>query len=147
MTAASPTVPRGASKLRVPNLRWVRRGVSLVALLALWQISVKPGLPDDRTLASPYEVASAFGDLVSDGTLGHHLLISLRRAALGLLFGGVLAVVLAALTGLSRFAEEVFDAPIQMARRCPPLGLGLLLIRGSGTGEERKTLLVALGRS
>jgi sulfonate transport system permease protein len=145
MTAASPTISRGGSKLRLPNLRWVRRGVSLVALLALWQVSVNAGWLDDRTLASPTEVASAFGDLVSEGTLGHHLLISLRRAALGLLFGGVLAVVLAALTGLSRFAEEVFDAPIQMARTLPHLGLVPLFILWFGIGEEPKIVLVALG--
>jgi sulfonate transport system permease protein len=141
MTTAVPVLPRGKRL----NLRWARRGVSLIALIVAWQISVDVGWLDDRTLASPLEVASAFGDLVADGTLGHHLLISLRRAAIGLVLGGVLAVGLAALTGLSRFAEEVLDAPIQMARTLPHLGLVPLFILWFGIGEQPKILLVALG--
>src|SRR4051794_13796651 len=133
MTAASPTTASppatgGVSELRRPTLRWGRRGVSLLAIVALGQVSVNAGWLADRTLASPLEVASAFGDLVADGTLGHHLLISLRRAAIGLLLGGVLAVVLAALTGLFRLAGEGFDAPRQIARTVPHLGAGAPVI-------------------
>jgi sulfonate transport system permease protein len=142
---SGPRTAGGAKLVRGSRLRWLRRGVSVVVLLALWQLAVSLGWLSDRTLASPAEVASAFGTLVSDGTLAHHLLISLRRAVLGLALGGSLAVVLAALTGLSRLAEDVFDAPIQMARTLPHLGLVPLFILWFGIGEQPKVLLVALG--
>src|ERR1700712_1577146 len=122
--------------VRGSRWRWMRRGVSVLALVALWQLAVKLGWLSDRTLASPAEVASAFAGLLADGTLAHHLVISLRRAALGLALGGSLAVVLAAVTGLSRLAEDVLDAPIQMARTLPHPGLAALFILLVGLGEQ-----------
>ncbi|MEV4695492.1 ABC transporter permease, partial [Micromonospora echinospora] len=83
--------------------------------------------------------------LARDGTLGVHLLDSLTRAALGLLIGGGLALVLGAAAGLLRLGDDLVDPPVQMARMLPHLGLVPLLIIWVGIGESLKVTLVALG--
>nr|WP_239542532.1 ABC transporter permease subunit [Micromonospora terminaliae] len=70
---------------------------------------------------------------------------SLTRAALGLLIGGGLALVLGAAAGLLRLGDDLVDPPVQMARMLPHLGLVPLLIIWVGIGESLKVTLVALG--
>ncbi|MEV0459368.1 ABC transporter permease subunit, partial [Catellatospora methionotrophica] len=83
--------------------------------------------------------------LTAEGTLAVHLLDSLQRAALGLVIGGGLALLLGAVAGLLRVGDDMVDPPVQMARMLPHLGLVPLLIIWVGIGEELKITLVALG--
>ena len=62
-----------------------------------------------------------------------------------MLFGLSAAVVAALVSGLFRWGEDIIDAPIQMLRTIPVVGLIPLLIIWFGIGEEPKVILISLG--
>ncbi|MFE8941280.1 ABC transporter permease [Streptomyces sp. NPDC007872] len=140
----SLTPARGSGRgFSVP--RWLRRAVGPVLLLLLWQLSSSAGVLPADVLASPGTVARAGGELIGDGTLPHAMGISLRRVAVGLLLGGAVGIALALVSGLSRLGEDLVDAPVQMLRTVPWVGLIPLFIIWLGIGEAPKVALIALG--
>ncbi|MGW4701231.1 ABC transporter permease [Streptomyces sp. NPDC004285] len=125
--------------------RWLRRTAGPVLLLVLWQASSAAGILPADVLASPGTIARAAGALVGDGTLPTAMGVSLRRVAVGLLLGGVVGIALALVSGLSRLGEDLVDAPVQMLRTVPWVGLIPLFIIWLGIGEAPKVALIALG--
>ncbi|MEU8683521.1 ABC transporter permease [Streptomyces sp. NPDC048611] len=125
--------------------RWLRRTVGPVALLVLWQGLSASGALEEDILASPGTIAATAGDLVSDGTLPSAMLVSLQRVAVGLMLGGVIGVVLALASGLSRLGEDLVDATVQMLRSVPWVGVIPLFIIWLGIGEAPKIALISLG--
>ncbi|MFF5388329.1 ABC transporter permease [Streptomyces sp. NPDC013012] len=135
---------RGAG--RGPSVpRWLRRAVGPALLLLLWQLSSSAGVLPPDVLASPGTIARAGGELIVDGTLPNAMGVSLRRVAVGLLLGGAVGIALALVSGLSRLGEDLVDAPVQMLRTVPWVGLIPLFIIWLGIGEAPKVALIALG--
>ncbi|ADP81798.1 ABC transporter permease [Pseudofrankia inefficax] len=130
---------------RRPVPKSLRRLLGPVLLVAFWQLGSSTGLIQPDILAGPWTVLHTGYSLAADGTLGHNLAISLRRVALGLLFGVAAAVVLAVVAGLFQLGEDLVDAPVQILRAVPILGLVPLAILWFGIGEHVKVFLVALG--
>ncbi|MEU0079309.1 ABC transporter permease [Micromonospora tulbaghiae] len=145
--AAPAVVPDRATprRSRVRASRRWRRAVSPLVLVLGWEVAARTGLLAAEKLPAPSAVLATGWRLARDGTLGVHLLDSLTRAALGLLIGGGLALVLGAAAGLLRLGDDLVDPPVQMARMLPHLGLVPLLIIWVGIGESLKVTLVALG--
>ncbi|CAL9321432.1 ABC transporter permease [Streptomyces sp. SudanB182_2057] len=138
-----PVVPASTRRARVP--RWLRRTTGPLLLLALWQLLSAAGVLTPDVLASPGRIAHVGWDLVSDGSLPSAMATSLRRVALGLLFGTVTGTGLALLAGLFRIGEDLVDAPVQMLRTVPFVGLIPLFIIWFGIGEAPKTAIITLG--
>jgi len=120
---------------------WLLVGLLLVA----WQVGAAHGFIASRLLPAPSLVVAAGWRLALSGELGHHALISTRRALLGLLIGGGAGLVLGLVNGLLRPAERLLDTPLQMLRNIPHLALIPLVIVWFGLGEEAKVFLVAIG--
>lgn len=127
---------------RIP--RWALKTLSPIVLIALWQVLSSVGILEDDTLASPLTIAQTAADMWSDGTLQSAVLTSVFRVVVGLAIGSVAALVLATLAGLFRVGEDVIDAPMQMLRTVPVIGLIPLLIIWFGIDEQPKIILVAL---
>ena len=127
--------------------RWppVRRFLSPLALVLLWQAASAAGLLPARTLASPLQILATGWGLLASGELPWHLAVSLGRVAAGLAIGLAAGAGLALVAGLSRLGEDVVDAPVQMLRTLPFLALVPLFILWFGIGETPKIALVALG--
>jgi sulfonate transport system permease protein len=122
-----------------------RRATVPLLLVALWQVASWAGWLDSATLASPMQVWHAFTDRWSSGELWPSILTSLRRVLLGLAIGVSIGTILGLAAGLSRVGEELVDAPLQMLRALPFLGLMPLLIVWLGIGEGVKVGLVVIG--
>lgn len=137
--STAPTTPKRSV------LPLLRRALVPVALVVVWQVLSWVGVLDSSTLASPIQVGRVFGDLSSSGELWPSVLVSLRRVAIGLLIGVSIGTVLGLVAGLSRVGEELVDAPLQMLRALPFLGLLPLLIVWLGIGEAIKIGLVVIG--
>ncbi|GAA4615389.1 ABC transporter permease [Saccharopolyspora hordei] len=127
---------------RVP--RWVFKLVSPIALLVLWQVLSSTGVLSDDTLAAPATVAETAVEMWGEGRLQEAIVASVQRVAAGLAIGVLAAVVLATLSGLFRRGEDLIDAPMQMLRTVPVIGLIPLLIIWFGIGEQPKIVLIAL---
>ncbi|QNK83612.1 ABC transporter permease [Nakamurella sp. PAMC28650] len=128
---------------RIPRI--VSKAISPVALVGLWQVASSQGWLSDNTLASPARVLSKAKELLGTGELQSAISASATRVGFGLLFGLSAALVLAVVSGLFRWGEDLVDAPIQMLRTIPVVGLIPLLIIWFGIGEEPKIVLIALG--
>lgn len=70
---------------------------------------------------------------------------SLQRVAFGLLLGTVVGTGLALVSGLFRIGEDIVDAPVQMLRTVPFVGLIPLFIIWFGIGEAPKVAIITLG--
>ncbi|MEU7427434.1 ABC transporter permease [Streptomyces sp. NPDC040750] len=138
-----PVTPFSTRRTRVP--RWLRRTSGPLLLLALWQVLSSSGVLTSDVLASPGRIAQVGWDLVSDGSLPSAMATSLRRVAFGLLFGTVIGTGLALVSGLFRVGEDLVDAPVQMLRTVPFVGLIPLFIIWFGIGEAPKTAIITLG--
>ncbi|MCT9078879.1 ABC transporter permease [Streptomyces fulvoviolaceus] len=138
-----PIVPTSSRRTRVP--RWLRRTTGPVLLLVLWQLLSATGVLTADVLASPGRIAQVAGDLIADGSLADAMTTSLQRVAFGLLFGTLIGTGLALVSGLFRIGEDVVDAPVQMLRTVPFVGLIPLFIIWFGIGETPKIAIITLG--
>lgn len=149
-TAAAIVAPRRASPRRDPRrprrgVAAARRAVSPVALLVAWQLASTSGLlPEDR-LAPPLQILEAMAAEWRAGTLQDATVISVQRVVAGFAVGAAVALVLAAVAGLSRIGDDVVDPPMQMLRTVPHFGLLPLLVLWMGIDEAPKVTLIALG--
>ena len=145
--AASPTSARTRSRPRTRRSRFsfLRRWVSPVLIVGVWQLLSSAGVIDERTIASPQQIASTAVDLVQAGTLGTATLVSLQRVGLGFLIGSLIGLSLAIVAGLNRLGEDALDPPMQMLRTLPHFGLIPLFIIWMGIGEAPKIALIAMG--
>ncbi|MEU6141182.1 ABC transporter permease [Streptomyces sp. NPDC047081] len=139
----TPIVPASARRTRVP--RWLRRTTGPVLLLVLWQLLSATGVLTADVLASPGRIAQVGWDLTADGSLPGAIGTSLQRVAGGLLLGTVIGTGLALVSGLFRVGEDLVDAPVQMLRTVPFVGLIPLFIIWFGIGEAPKIAIITLG--
>jgi sulfonate transport system permease protein len=140
---AAPAAP--AARRRRPRLPDLRRWLSPIALIALWQVSSATGLLPPDKLSSPWTVLQAGIETARSGELGDAFAVSIGRVGLGFLIGASIAVFLGVVAGLSNWGNVLIDPPVQMLRTLPFLGLIPLFILWFGIGEEPKIILVALG--
>ena len=116
-----------------------------LAVLLGWQIASDTGWLSVRTMPSPLGVLRAGVTLGANGELVQHVLVSCRRALIGLVIGGSLGFAFGLLNGLSRAAEMLLDTSLQMLRNIPHLAIIPMVILWFGIGEQAKIFLVAVG--
>ena len=143
--AAPPPTQARRRRTRPPRLSFLRRWVSPIVIVAVWQVLSSTGLLTEDTIASPAQIATAAADLIAEGTLQSAILASLQRVGIGFLIGASIGLVVAVAAGLSRLGEDALDPPMQMLRTLPHFGLIPLFITWFGIGESPKLALIAMG--
>jgi sulfonate transport system permease protein len=114
-------------------------------LLALWQVIVNLGVYSRSQLPAPLDVVAALRELADIGLLWPNVSASLERVAVGFAVGGVVAILVGLVVGLSRQAEELLAPTLQAIRAVPSLAWVPLLILWLGIGEGPKLTLIAIG--
>ncbi|MEU5153735.1 ABC transporter permease [Glycomyces sp. NPDC021274] len=145
--AASGRASRPRGRRRLGPGRAIPFGylIGPLLLLGVWCWGSAQGWIDPRVLSAPWTVATTAWDLWESGRLGPDLLVSTRRFALGLAFGVAAGLVLAVVSGLSRWGEAIVDGPVQLKRSIPNLALLPLLLLWFGIDERMKIITIALG--
>jgi sulfonate transport system permease protein len=146
-TATLPSRPSGP-----PGLRRLGLGAPLawgwvlgpLLLVLYWTVLSATGWLDPRVLPAPWTAVTAGIELIRDGRLQDNLAISAWRAAQGLLFGTVVGVGLALLSGLSLLGGYVIDGLVQLKRGIPVLALIPFMILWFGVGEGMKVTVIAV---
>ncbi len=143
---APDTQRQGTRTQRVGSrMSWLRRWVSPVAILVIWQLLSTSGILTEDVLASPLQILATAVELLADGTLQSATATSITRVLWGFLIGGSVGLVLATVAGLTRIGEDAVDPPMQMLRTLPHFGLIPLFIVWMGIGETPKIALIAMG--
>ncbi|QDZ39519.1 nitrate ABC transporter permease [Euhalothece natronophila Z-M001] len=136
----SPQATTQASWLKNKNIQALLAFLaSLAALLILWEVGEALGLfaslipSASETLVDFWEwISDPFYDFgPNDKGIGWHLLVSLRRVAIGFILGSLIAIPVGIAVGLSQVASKAIDPYVQLFKPVSPLawlplGLGLL---------------------
>lgn len=124
---------------------WGTGAIIPAVTIILWQLAGSTGLISAQFLPTPLSIARAFTGLLVTGELTHHLGVSMGRAGIGFLIGGVLGLLFGVLTGLFRSAEYVLDPSVQVLRLVPHLAIAPLIILWFGFGEMSKVVIILTG--
>ncbi|MEK4353284.1 ABC transporter permease [Paenibacillus sp. FSL R5-0475] len=124
---------------------WGTGAIIPVVTIVIWQLAGSTGLISAQFLPTPLSIARAFTGLLVTGELTHHLGVSMGRAGVGFLIGGVLGLLFGVLTGLFRSVEYVLDPSVQVLRLVPHLAIAPLIILWFGFGEMSKVVIILTG--
>lgn len=119
--------------------------LSPLALLAVWEITVRIGVLDERFFPAPTNIVSTLVGMVESGELLTNTWISLRRMFLGMVVGGVPALLLGLVMGLYRPIRIAVDPLIAATYPIPKSAILPLLLLIFGLGEGSKIAMVAIG--
>ena len=117
------------------------RLAALVLFLLLWEGAVASGWANAFWISSPSKIALRAFELVVNGELMRHTLITLTEAFAGLLTGTIVGVLLGLLLGSSRTVGQVAEPFIMAVNSLPRVALAPLLVMYVGIGFASKFLL------
>jgi NitT/TauT family transport system permease protein len=121
--------------------------VAIAAFLGAWEVLPRAGVVD-RTFLVPFsEVASAWWDLLTAGTLGDHVRASMQRALAGFGIAVAVAVPLGLLIGWHATVGRILNPLLEIFRNTAPLALLPVFVLILGIGETSKIAMVVYGCS
>ncbi|WP_083885616.1 nitrate ABC transporter permease [Synechococcus sp. PCC 7336] len=113
--------------------------ISLSGLLIVWELGARLGLFSQLMPSASTTITEFWGWITdpfydfgpNDKGIGWHLLVSLRRVAIGFAVGSAIAIPVGILVGLSEVASKAIDPYVQLLKPVSPLawlpiGLGVL---------------------
>ena len=118
---------------------------SPIALFALWEIASRAHWIDPRFFPAPSSIAGTFGTLLADGSLWVNTLTTLERLAIGIVVGGVPALLIGLAMGLYRPVYAIVDPLISATYPIPKSAILPLILLVFGLGEPSKIAMVAIG--
>lgn len=119
---------------------WIFPGL----ILAVWQAFGHFGWIDPVLLPTPTQVLAELWTMLRSGLLATHLAVSAQRVVFGFASGVLVAVVLGAVTGYSRFWRSLIDPTIHALRTIPGLAWIPMFILWFGIDEGSKIGLIGL---
>lgn len=114
-----------------------------VGALILWEVGMRAGNVQSDSLAAPSQIAAAFWQALTDGTIPRRTGETLRTALTGLALGGGLAVVVSIILGLVPAAARLMQFSIEVVRPIPAVALIPVAIMTLGFGYSMGIALVA----
>ncbi len=113
---------------------WFRTAAAVLFWLLVWQITAQE-VGSVLLLPAPYAVFRRLGELAVTADFWQTALLSLGRVALGLLWGTVLGVALAALSCAFRWADALLSPAIGVIRATPVASFILLVLLWTQRGQ------------
>ncbi|MBY9082013.1 ABC transporter permease [Paenibacillus sp. HN-1] len=123
---------RGKRKHR-RNVRLVQTGL-LLLFFGLWEVAARQGWIDRLLFSSPSRVWDQLLKSALDGSLWHHLGITVWETAAGFVLGTLVGTLLAALIWWSPFLSAVLDPYMVVFNSMPKVALGPIFIVMFGAG-------------
>ena len=118
---------------------------SPLGLLLIWEIAGRLGLVDVRFFPVPSSIIGAMAWMIMSGELIEHVLISLQRIGLGFLLGGIPAILIGVIMGISRPVRALVDPLIVATYPIPKSAILPFILLIFGLGEMSKVVMVAIG--
>ena len=140
MAAGGLQAARPASK--PGHSRWVAPTLTVVAVLAVWQLVCSVGLVPSFLLPSPVQVVQA---LVADASLlAGHAVVTVEEAVIGLVLGVAVGFAVAVLMDRFELVYRALDPLITISQTIPTVAIAPLLVLWFGYDLLPKVLLVVL---
>jgi NitT/TauT family transport system permease protein len=119
--------------------------LTILGLLALWQLVADLGLVSQLVLPGPWRILRALWAMAQTGELWLHVATSLRRLVLGWTIGAAAGIVLGLLIGISSLARSIGIPIVAALFPIPKIAMLPLFILWFGIGEPSKVATIALG--
>ncbi|KPL06308.1 ABC transporter permease, partial [bacterium SM23_57] len=118
--------------------------ISILGSLFLWQVVVYLGGYPAFILPAPLHVGERFLEVLLDGSLIRHSLVTLGEVASGLGIGLSMAVLLGYWLAKLRWLERILSPYIVASQSIPIVAIAPLLVIWFGPGVISKILVTAL---
>jgi ABC-type nitrate/sulfonate/bicarbonate transport system permease component len=118
---------------------------SPVGLLLTWELAAQLHFIDVRFFPAPSSIIRALLTTAESGELLENTTISLQRLVLGFMLGGLPALVLGVVMGISRPIRAFVDPLIAATYPIPKSSILPLILLIFGLGEMSKVMMVAIG--
>lgn len=105
-----------------------------VAVVADWELCTRAGILDEFFFSTPSDIATKVIGWFATGYIWEHLRITLMEAALALVIGGVLGLVIGFLLARVEFLAAVFDPYIKILNPLPRVVLAPIFLLWFGLG-------------
>ena len=112
-------------------------------LFLLWWYASAQHWFAPQLLVPPHKVYDTFSTLAAGGDLQDNLLITLRRLAIGFVWGGLLGIACGTLLAVNRVFSDYVRPLFDILRQVPTLTLIPILILLIGIDEPLKVVVVA----
>ncbi len=119
--------------------------ISPIALLVIWEICAKQGWIDTRFFPAPSDIFHKLVEMLKSRELLENIWASLRRLFWGCVIGGIPALLLGIVMGLSKPVRVIFEPLIAATYPIPKSSILPLALLIFGLGESSKVFMVALG--
>ena len=119
-------------------MNWV---ASLAVFIAVWAIAALFLTP--ITLPSPWLTGKTAWEMILDGRLEQHMLVSYLRIFAGWTLGSIVGVMLGLLMGRIAAVRAFLGPTFEFARFIPPISFVTLFIIWLGVGEASRLMLIA----
>jgi sulfonate transport system permease protein len=111
------------TKLHKPAINpTLRRGIiSIVAVLAIWELGRRLHVPVFAAVPAPSEVVGALGAILRDNKFWNHWATSFTRVLTGFVAAQLIGIPLGLAMAMSRFTNQLIFPPLEILRPIPPL--------------------------
>lgn len=118
--------------------------ISPIGLIVLWQVLLMAGIGDRRFVPAPSDIAWRYWEMVANGDLAHHTLVTLYRVFVGFCLGSIPGIAVGLLMAMFRPVRIFFDPLIASLFPIPKIALMPLLLLAFGFGDASKIALVVI---
>jgi NitT/TauT family transport system permease protein len=122
-------------------MRFVQAG-ALLAVLAVWQLAARAGLPD--YILSPAQIARHFATALGSAELYEHIGASLGRSLPGFALGSFLGAALGLAAGVARWFDRMLSPAVFLTYPVPKIVMLPIFMIWFGIGDLSKVLIIAL---
>lgn len=139
-TAAEAVRAHRRSRMFDIVLAWTVPAVLFIA----WQVAAWRGSIDVRFFPAPLSIWRRALEMIEDGDLQHHVMVTSKRVLLGFGFGTAVGVGMGLLMGRVRRVRAALEPTLNGLYTVPKLSLLPLLLLIFGIGETPRVLLIAI---
>ena len=107
----------------------------LIFLLGVWELAAQLEWIDSFITSSPSRIWNTLLELVSTGSIWHHMGVSTLETLAGFAIGTVLGYVIAVVLWWNAFLKDVFEPYVVVLNSLPKIALGPIIIIWAGTGK------------
>lgn len=128
---------------RRKNLILFTQVAILVLFFIAWEVCARLKIVDPFLVSQPSKILVTIKNFYSDGTLLHHIWITLYETIIGFLVGAIFGILIAIILWWSDFICKVLDPYLVVLNALPKIALGPIIIFWVGNGTTA-IIIIAL---
>lgn len=119
--------------------------VSPLAVLLVWELTVRAGLIPELFFPPPTRILRSFVEVLLSGELINETAITLRRVIVAFFMGGFPGIILGLLMGWSKRIRAIFNPIVSALLPIPKIVLLPLIMLIFGVGETSRLVTISMG--